>query len=188
MSEESLKINNFISDYLKKDFAALALGYQAQVGGRHLGDSRVTSGAGEHEHNCGQQTLTIEPGEDAGAGGNTRAVPAAKFAPSVISAAAVILSAVIAPPARSVAIIAGATIPAPLGNGTHHGQQFGVDFELLLPLFIATIGAIEIINLAVNHHVLPQRYRAVFSNDHGRIAAHGLEPGPEFLRVRNGGR
>src|SRR5690625_6497097 len=100
MSEESLKINNFISDYLRPDLAALALGCQAQVGGRHLGDSRVTSGAGEHEHNCGQQTLTIEPGEDAGAGGNTRAGPAAKSAPAVISAATVILAAVITAPAR----------------------------------------------------------------------------------------
>src|SRR5690625_5773538 len=126
MSEESLKINNFISDYLKKDFAALALGCQAQVGGRHLGDSRVTSGAGEHEHNCGQQTLTIEPGEDAGAGRNTRAGPAAKSAPAVISAAAVILAAVIAPPARSVAIIALAIIPATLEHVTHHVKQFGI--------------------------------------------------------------
>src|SRR5690625_6743143 len=108
---------------------------------------------------------------------------AEKSAPAVIAAASVILAAVIASPARSVAIIAGATIPAPLGNGTHHGQQFGVDFELLLPLFIATIGAIEIINLAVNHHVLPQRYRAGVSTAHGRIAAPGLEPGPDSFRI-----
>src|SRR5690625_5695203 len=103
MSEESLKINNFISDYLKKDFAALALGCQAQVGGRHLGDSRVTSGAGEHEHNCGQQTLTIEPGEDAGAGGNTRAGPAAKSAPAGIAAAAGTAAAGGARPGRAAA-------------------------------------------------------------------------------------
>src|SRR5690625_7350448 len=96
---------------------------------------------------------------------------AEKSAPAVIAAASVILAAVITAPARSVAIIAVATIPAPLGNGAHHGQQFGVDFELLLPLFIATICSIEIINLAVYHHVLPQRHRTVLDNDHARTAA-----------------
>src|SRR5699024_10336803 len=86
----------------------------------------------------------------------------------------------------------GLTARAPGGAGTASDPyQLRVDLGHVGSsgsLLDGGVASEEIHKVAAHHHVLPEGNRAVFRNDNVGLPAHGIEPGTEFLSVRDSGR
>ncbi|MGX1121665.1 hypothetical protein RKD37_007028 [Streptomyces ambofaciens] len=146
---------------------ALVVEPEARV--QALLDGGLAAGPAEDEGDRGQQPLGVQPLDDLG--------PARRPHPRALSALPL-----------PVGLLHGAAAPAVLvgraaGLQARHAREVGVD-GLLVALRLLE----QVVHPAPGQHVLEQRHGPVLGDDHLGVAAHGVEPVAELLRVRHGRR
>ncbi|GAA3110601.1 hypothetical protein GCM10020254_65850 [Streptomyces goshikiensis] len=147
---------------------------QARV--QALLDGGLATGAAEDEVDGGQQVVVVEAGDHLGTA--RRPDPAAR---APLALAVGLADHLAAPPVLRV--VRAAVLLA------RHAQQIGVD----LPAggaAAAVVGLLleEVVHPPAGHDVLPQRYGPLLGDDHVGVAADGVQPVAELLRVGHGGR
>ncbi len=158
------------------DQPAVVLVVEPEAGVQALLDGGLAARTAEDEGDGGQQALVVQPVDDLGPAG--RPDPAA-LAPLAL---AVGLAHHLAP--APVARVVGVLV---LLAG--EPDQVRVDLAASgAPA--AVVGGLleEVVHPASGHHVLPERHRTVLGDDHLGVAAHGVQPVAELLRVGDGRR
>ena len=135
---------------------------EPNAGPQHLGHCCIASGPAENEENRRDEIAIGEQPDD---GGPVDAELLRPPTPGVVAA--------------DILHLASAEGPAPVARHLH---ELGVD-----PVGLHAAGAIEEVDeLRAHEDVLLEWHRPLLGDDHGGIAAHGLEPIAELLGVRHG--
>lgn len=167
---------------------AVALAHQTHVVAQQLTDGALAPGSAEDEGDRWQQPVAIELADDLGPGGGP-----AEAAPSPTARPLAAAAPVVATPASAATVtttpVATAATLVVLAVTSHAGadgiEQLGVDLRR------GPGGAVvdeEVVDVAADLHVLPQRDRALLGHDDLGAAAHLGEPGTELLGVAHGRR
>ena len=154
------------------DPVAFGLVGQAHRGTQALLDRGIAPGAREHERDGRQQPGLVQRADDVGpARWPVHRGPAAGASAPVSAASP------------------GLPVHEPVRLATMRDvpQQLRIDAGLTLAATLASVdalGQVEQVEEPLAHqHVLPQRHRAVFIDDDGRVTANSLNPAAELLGV-----
>ena len=146
------------------DHVAFFRGGQPKVGAQRLEDGRVATGSAEDERDRRQQAVRVEPLDHLDPAGD--AVRAQSAVPT---------------PVAAVVLVVGTT-RAQLVTGDPH------ELRVHRCTLVIRIVDEQVIEAAVDEHVLPQRHRSVLLDHDGGVAANRHQPVAELFGVRHGRR